>query len=526
MISESRLYYKQVKESIKPLKMVGSDIPHKIDELNEIFSDLKENISAGKTNRLRKNSSLLEICSPGSCGYSGCIESARNRELELLARINELELMVLRNGNTDNGHHTPEGVGICDTRIGLGLQSEELLREKSDEIRMMKREISRMVSMNDVLKRDNVEMEAALQGYRNDVERLKKMEEEYLRSNQAIRSLRNEVLDLKGAIRIFCRIRPNINNRPGINIRFSDEVLEVEERGKKHTFMVDRIFGAHVTQVDVYNEISMTTRSVLDGYKTCILAYGQTGSGKTYTMEGVDGDRGLIARTIADVYESIDAMKPSGWIFESTCTYVEIYNEELIDLFANERKKLSIIHCSENSSLHNCTVLSVSNAQEALECFQNAACRRKTGSTECNSRSSRSHAVYILSIKMWNEILGEKREGSVSLVDLAGSERLSISRSEGIRLKETQNINRSLAALGDVFNAISRKDNHVPFRNSKLTHLLQNFLSGNSRTVMVVNISSDAEHMNETICSLRFADKVGQCKLGSAKRQANSTVVR
>lgn len=505
--------------------MLESNISRRIGEIKEVFSDIKENIEIHKTNKLRKNSVLLKMCAPDTCGHGGCAESVRNRELELLARISELEAKITESGvNESNAPMEISGHGKA-----LALEAEDiskkedgLLKARSNEIRLLRREIAKMVSMNDLLKRDNIEMESTLSKYKDEMERLRCIEEEYVKQKDTIRKLKNEVMDLKGEIRVFCRIKPNIGNKPVANMRFSDEVLTVQEGSKKHEFLFDRIFGTHSTHSYIYKEIAMVVQSVLDGYKACIFAYGQTGSGKTYTMEGIDEDKGLIPMAITDIYGLAEKMSADGWVFEGTCTYVEIYNEEIIDLFANGTKKISVTHDNEDTKLINCTALPVNNSKEALRSFQDAVSKRRTGSTNCNLRSSRSHAVYTLRIKMRNESLGQHREGNMSLIDLAGSERLAISKSEGVRLKETQNINKSLSALGDVFNAILRKDSHIPFRNSKLTYLLQNFISGNSRTAIFVNVSSDLDHINETICSLRFADKVGKCKLGSVRRHVNN----
>lgn len=507
--------------------MTGSNIPHRISEIQEIFSGIKENISMQRRNGVRKNSMLLEICTPGSCGYTGCSESARNRESELQARIGELELEMKSRVHESL---TEDAEELCIRNRRLSLEIEELrksaeeARERAEELRAMRREVARIASMNDILKRDNTEMEAMIDGYKQDIERLRRIEEEGVLQRGMVLRLKNEVMDLKGAIRIFCRIKPNINGRFAAPMTSSDDFLEVVEHGKRHEFVFDRVFGALATQSCVYSEMSMVVESVLDGYRVCVFAYGQTGSGKTHTMEGTDCNHGIITRAVSGIFRLAGEMEESGWRFETACTYVEIYNEEIVDLFAEDAKKIAVVHDGENTALTNCTVLSIENAEQALRCFQEAAGKRRTGGTESNARSSRSHAVYTLKIRMSNDVLGQRKEGVVSLIDLAGSERLNVSKAEGVRLKETQNINRSLSALGDVFNAILRRDSYVPFRNSKLTYLLQNYLSKNSRTIMLVNVSSEASHVSETVCSLRFADKVSQCKLGPVRRQVSSTV--
>jgi len=162
----------------------------------------------------------------------------------------------------------------------------------------------------------------------------------------------------------------------------------------------------------------------------------------------------------------------------------------------------------------NCSEKITDDIDTVISHVEKAKESRIVGETACNTKSSRSHAIFMLRITMESD--RESREGVLSLIDLAGSERLNESKAENQRLKETQNINRSLSALGNVFNAIKRRDKHIPFRDSKLTHVMQDYLSGQSRIIMIVNINP--ENVNESICSLRFASKVSECTLGSVER--------
>ncbi|ADM12354.1 kinesin A-like protein [Encephalitozoon intestinalis ATCC 50506] len=496
--------------------MVTPGIRHRIDEIKEMFSEIKENINATIPNRVRKDSVLLEICTPGTCGYNGCSKSTRNRESELLERIKELELIIENISKVTDFSTYKEELQAKDIAIAM--------EEKNHEVKKMKEELSRIVSANECLRKDNLRIQSCLDEYKERASKLEETKKECLAYKEVISKLKSEIMDLKGSVQVICRIRPNTAGRKGSRIEISDGALKISMGGKEHSFSFDKVLGPHTTQECVYGEMEMILRSVLEGYRVCVFTYGQTGSGKTYTMEGNDNNPGLIVRTLKDIYSIIEEMRTDGWVFDITCSYVEIYNEDVVDLFSEDMRKVGIVHRGGDVNMVDCISISVSNASEAIGLFQSGARRKKIGDTNCNMKSSRSHVIFILKIKMSNKTSKEEKEGVMALIDLAGSERLSVSKAEGARLKETQNINKSLSALGDVFNSILRKDGHIPFRNSKLTHLLQSFLSGNSRAIMLVNISPDAEHFNETVCSLRFADRVSQCKLGSVKRKITNFV--
>ena len=162
-------------------------------------------------------------------------------------------------------------------------------------------------------------------------------------------------------------------------------------------------------------------------------------------------------------------------------------------------------------------------AEQIDEIVNLAACNRSVDRTDMNAHSSRSHSIFALTIQGYNEAQNTEVEGSLSLVDLAGSERLSRSNATGSRLKEAQAINKSLSALADVFQALAKKSHHVPYRNSKLTYALQPALSGNGKTLMMANLSPTYASIDESLCSMRFAQKVSQCELGAPVRQIKST---
>ena len=344
------------------------------------------------------------------------------------------------------------------------------------------------------------------------------------------RVLFNKYQELKGNIRVMCRVRPVLGEAEDeeANITFPDEKTSAEivlagpeEKSslgvvsrKNYPFEFDRVFVPGTQNEEIFDEISQMVQSALDGYNVCIFCYGQTGSGKTFTMSS---ENGMIPRATHMIYDTITKLKEKSWDYTMEGSFVEVYNEELNDLLApSERttdgkaRKLDIRHDEglKTTTIVNCKTVRLNSASSVERILEEAQKNRSVAATKANERSSRSHSVFILKLVGENKATGERCEGTLNLVDLAGSERLKQSQAEGDRMKETQNINRSLSCLGDVIEALGRGSGHVPYRNSKLTHLLQYSLGGNSKTLMFVMVSPLETHLKETLTSLRFATKV------------------
>ncbi|KAL9577300.1 MAG: hypothetical protein Q9212_006452 [Teloschistes hypoglaucus] len=359
------------------------------------------------------------------------------------------------------------------------------------------------------------------------------------------RKLHNQVQELKGNIRVFCRVRPTLEADPqdgSARINYPDhdsdakevEVLGPEEKNslgkistKNNAFNFDRVFGPGSANADVFGEISQLVQSALDGYNVCIFCYGQTGSGKTYTMSAQDG---MIPRAVNQIYDTAKSLEEKGWKYTMEGSFLEVYNENLNDLLGEpgqlDKKKYEIRHDMQKckTTITDIVTIPLDSPNKVESILKKAASNRSVAATKANERSSRSHSVFILKLTGENSTTGEKSEGTLNLVDLAGSERLSHSQATGERLKETQSINKSLSCLGDVIGALgSGKDGgHVPYRNSKLTYLLQFSLGGNSKTLMFVMISPLQAHLGETLTSLKFATKVHNTHIGTAKRQSKA----
>jgi kinesin family member C1 len=381
---------------------------------------------------------------------------------------------------------------------------------------------------------------------------------EKLRKEETLRrKLHNQVQELKGNIRVFCRVRPShpsADNEETAKIAFPDvdESKQIEVRGpeetsslgkvttKKYDFEFDRVFDTASHNGTIFEEISQLIQSALDGFNVCIFAYGQTGSGKTFTMSSEDG---MIPRALRQIYSTSKELESRGWTYSMEGSFIEVYNEEIRDLLGEEgksekaaTKKHDIHHDTVRceTTITNVTTLNLDSQDQVEGILEQAMNRRSVAATSSNERSSRSHSVFILKLQGRNSITGEQSKGTLNLVDLAGSERLNNSKVEGARLKETQNINKSLSCLGDVIGALGQQSGgfnprsstngngggeaHIPYRNSKLTYLLQYSLSGNSKTLMFVMVAPEKKHLQETITSLKFAEKVGNTKIGVAKK--------
>ena len=315
---------------------------------------------------------------------------------------------------------------------------------------------------------------------------------EKLRKEEGLRrKLHNQVQELKGNIRVFCRVRPSLESEPSdqaAKIAFPDseqeskevEILGPEEKSslgtistKRNAFSFDKVFTPSSHNEAVFEEISQLVQSALDGYNVCIFCYGQTGSGKTYTMSAEDG---MIPRAVHQIYDTAQSLEEKGWSYTMEGSFVEVYNENLNDLLGRpeefDKKKHEIRHDMQKCKTHitDLTTVTLNSPSKVESILKRATANRSVAATKANERSSRSHSVFILRLMGENKTTGERSEGTLNLVDLAGSERLSHSGSTGERLKETQNINRSLSCLGDVIGALGqgKEGGHVPYRNSKV----------------------------------------------------------
>ncbi|CAK9863173.1 unnamed protein product [Sphagnum jensenii] len=300
----------------------------------------------------------------------------------------------------------------------------------------------------------------------------------------------------------------------------SKEYLDrVQGRSKEKKYAYDIAFGAESTNEDVYKlTMGSMVEGVVRGLNATIFAYGATGSGKTHTMAGTLEDPGLMVLSLQSIFALISKQEAE-YEFEVTCSYLEVYNEVIYDLLERSSGHLELREDPDQGiTVAGLKRIQVTTAEKILELLTQGNARRKTESTDANATSSRSHAVLeiIVKRKQRNQYRSQILRGKLALVDLAGSERASETNNAGQKLRDGANINKSLLALANCINALGKQQKkglaYVPYRNSKLTRLLKDGLSGNSRTVMVATVSSSADQYHHTTNTLKYADRAKEIK--------------
>ncbi|KAK4410100.1 Kinesin-like protein KIN-8B [Sesamum angolense] len=298
-----------------------------------------------------------------------------------------------------------------------------------------------------------------------------------------------------------------------------DYLERVQNRTKERRYTFDYAFDPNCSNLDVYTRsIRSTIVGVVQGLNATIFAYGSTGSGKTYTMVGTQDDPGLMVLSLNTIFHLIE--KDNSFDdFEVTCSYLEVYNEVIYDLLVKSSGHLELREDPDQGIVvAGLRSIKVNSADKILELLNLGNSRRKTESTEVNETSSRSHAVLEISVtrKQQKEYPNQVIRGKLSLVDLAGSERASETNSGGQKLRDGANINRSLLALANCINALGKRQKkglaYVPYRNSKLTRILKDGLSGNSQTVMIATISPADNQYHHTVNTLKYADRAKEIK--------------
>lgn len=341
-------------------------------------------------------------------------------------------------------------------------------------------------------------------------------------------------------VRVVCRFRPfNQREIDCGEAAAADELLKIVDGvavqlvGQEHgMFQYDRVFGQNAMQADVYNEVAAeTVANVMDGYNGTIFAYGQTGAGKSFSMFGkehsTEGNlKGIIPRAAADLFGRLEEAAqndPNFDVTEVKCSFLEIYKEKLKDLLNPNGPVLKVRESPHKGVWVDGLVAEyVTCEAEVMEIIGLGEKNRHTAATAMNEASSRSHSVFILeTIQKFKD--GSTKSGKLCLADLAGSERVKRSKVEGLNLEEAAMINKSLSALGNCINALTQAGrDHIPFRDSKLTYVLRESLGGNSRTTLLVACSPHISSHEETVSTLRFAERAKTIKCSVKQNKLRS----
>ncbi|XP_058302163.1 kinesin-like protein KIF27 isoform X2 [Hylobates moloch] len=332
-------------------------------------------------------------------------------------------------------------------------------------------------------------------------------------------------------VKVAVRIRPLLCKEVLHNHQVCVRVIPNSQQviiGRDRVFTFDFVFGKNSTQDEVYNIcIKPLVLSLIEGYNATVFAYGQTGSGKTYTIGGghiasvVEGQKGIIPRAIQEIFQSISEHPSID--FNVKVSYIEVYKEDLRDLLELETS-MKDLHIREdekgNTVIVGAKECHVESADEVMSLLEMGNAARHTGTTQMNEHSSRSHAIFTISICQVHKNMEAAEDGSwysprhivskFHFVDLAGSERVTKTGNTGERFKESIQINSGLLALGNVISALGdprRKSSHIPYRDAKITRLLKDSLGGSAKTVMITCVSPSSSNFDESLNSLKYANR-------------------
>ena len=333
-------------------------------------------------------------------------------------------------------------------------------------------------------------------------------------------------------IQVFLRVRP-LNNieikrrsKSVIETPNGKEVIVHERQQDKVSkkFKFDSVFGPSSKQIDVYNAVvSPLLEQVLDGYNCTVFAYGQTGTGKTFTMEGINNDptlhwqsdssAGMIPRSLSHLFDKLQLIESQEYTVR--VSFLELYNEELFDLLSinGDGSKIRLYEDASKKGaivVHGLEEVTIHNKSEVSKLLEKGSERRQTAATLLNAHSSRSHTLFSVTVHMKeNTNEGEEvlKTGKLNLVDLAGSENVGRSGAIDKRAREAGNVNQSLLALGRVITALVERAPHIPYRESKLTRLLQESLGGRTKTSIIATVSPGSVNLEETLSTLDYAHR-------------------
>mmetsp|Transcript_120640 Transcript_120640/g.303298 ORF Transcript_120640/g.303298 Transcript_120640/m.303298 type:complete len:1307 (-) Transcript_120640:181-4101(-) len=367
---------------------------------------------------------------------------------------------------------------------------------------------------------------------------LQTMEVQFAEEQALRKKYHNQIQDMKGAIRVFCRFRPLVSREAGeaISLRrvdaFTAELMRPVPQKDTKSFQFDAVFDGDSTQEDVFADCRDLVQSAVDGYNVTIFAYGQTGAGKTHTMYGNPQQPGLAPRSIQALFDVIRREEQRGKKFKVKTYMIEVYKQDILDLLIDKpppKDRKGGLEVKKDLGrgmmyVDGVTEKVIKSPEELMATLTEGEKKRHVTATKMNSASSRSHLLLSIIIECVVKETEQVLFGKITLCDLAGSERPKKSEVSGEGLKEAIEINKSLSALGDVIEALTKGNKSIPYRNHKLTTLMQDSLGGSAKTLMFVNCSPAGSNAEETQMSLKWATRARQVT-NDVKRNADSKEV-
>ena len=455
-----------------------------------------------KIARLEENHAAELAAAAATAGTAGAVAAMKEKE----NKINELMEDL---GNKE----------LLLTEATSKLKSFEGAEKELEELRELKEDVER-------------KEKAQAELIANQAKRLDELEKLYKEESITRKKLYNQMEDMKGKIRVYCRVRPLLqfekDRGQEMAVNIPDELtINLNWKDKKREFNFDAVFTGDTTQEKVFADTKHLIQSAVDGYNVCIFAYGQTGSGKTFTIYGNEELPGLTPRGVSELFKILD--RQSGKTSSKVeVSMLELYVDDLQDLLSEDKKPKSKLEIKKDPkgvvSVPGATVVEVRSVRELMDTIEAGQKRRHVSSTQMNRESSRSHLIISVMIETTNLQTQGVSRGKLSFVDLAGSERVKKSGSAGEQLKEAQAINKSLSALGNVISALATEQGHVPYRDHKLTMLMSDSIGGTAKTLMFVNVSPVDANLDETQNSLQYATRVSTIK-NNVKQDDNTKEV-
>lgn len=329
----------------------------------------------------------------------------------------------------------------------------------------------------------------------------------------------NDLLTAQGSIKVFCRVRPLFEDEGPSIVEFPDDVTvrintaDDSVANPKKDFELDRVYGPHVGQVELFSDVQPFVQSAFDGYNVAIFAYGQAHSGKTHTMEGSNHDRGLYARCFEELFDLSNSDATSTSKFNFSVSISELHNEQIRDLLIHSGTDLPKARMGSLDCFVELLQERVENPMDFGRVLKFAFQNRGSD----GSKFRVSHLIVTVHIHYTNLITGETSYSKLSLVDLAGSES-TIEEDSGEHATELLHVMKSLSALGDVLNSLTSKKDIVPYGNSMLTKILADSLGESAKTLLIVNVCPNASNLSETLSSLNFSARARNATLSLGNR--------